>query len=60
MDGGGYLGVIWGVILDDPVHLRDVQTPGGHVCTQQDARVRVTKLEEGGGSLGLLLLTLET
>lgn len=54
----GYLGVIWWIVLDDPVHLGDVQTSGSHVRAQQDARVGVTELEEGGGSLGLLLLTL--
>lgn len=53
-----YLGVIWGVILYDPVHLGDIQASGRHVCTQQDARVSVTELEEGGGTLRLLLLPL--
>jgi len=54
----GYLGVIRWIVLDDPVHLRDVQTSGGHVRAQQDACLGVTELEEGGGPLGLLLLTL--
>lgn len=53
-----YLGVIWGVVLDDPVHLRDVQPSSRHVGTQQDARVSVAELEEGGGTFGLLLLSL--
>ena len=53
-----YLGVIWGVVLDDPVHLWDVQAPGCHVSAQQDPRVGVAELEEGGGSLGLFLLAL--
>lgn len=53
-----YLGVVWGVVLDDPVHLRDVQPSSCHVSTQQDPRVRVAELEEGGGAFGLLLLAL--
>lgn len=57
---GRYLGVIRGVVLDDPVHLGDVQTSGRHVRAQQDARVRVAELEEGGGALRLLLLPLQS
>ncbi len=53
-----YLGVIWGVVLDDPVHLRDVQPSSCHISTQQDAWVSVAELEEGGGTFGLLLLAL--
>lgn len=53
-----YLGVIWRVVLDDPVHLGNVQTSSCHVCAQQDARVCVAELEEGGGAFGLLLLAL--
>lgn len=55
-----YLGVIWGVVLDDPVHLRDVEPSSCHVSTQQDAGVGVAELEEGGGTFGLLLLALGT
>lgn len=53
------LGVIWGIILDDPVDLRDVQAPGSHICTEQDPGVSITELEEGGGPLGLLLLPVD-
>lgn len=53
------LGVVRGVVLDDPVHLRDVQPAGCHICAQQDARVCVAELEEGGGAFGLLLLSLK-
>lgn len=53
-----YLGVIWGVVLDDPVHLRNVKPSSCHVSTQQDAGVSVAELEEGGGTFGLLLLAL--
>lgn len=57
---GLYLGVVGGVVLDDPVHLRDVQTSGSHVRAQQDPRVGVAELEEGGGALGLFLLPLQS
>lgn len=57
---GRDLGVVGGVVLDDPVHLGDVQSSGGHVRAQQDPRVRVAELKEGGGALGLLLLPLQT
>lgn len=52
------LGVIWRVVLHDPVHLGDVQPPSCHVCAQQDAGVSVAELEEGGGTFGLLLFAL--
>ncbi len=55
-----YLGVIWRVVLDDPVHLGDVQPSCCNVSTQQDARVSVAELEEGGGAFGLLLLSLRS
>lgn len=53
-----YLRIIRWVILDDPVHLRDIQTSSSYVGAQQNARVGVAELEEGGGSFGLLLLSL--
>lgn len=53
-----YLGIIRWVILDDPVHLGDIQPSGSYVSTQQNARVGVAELEEGCGSFGLLLLSL--
>lgn len=52
------LGVIWRVVLHDPVHLGDVQPSSCHVCAQQDAGVSVAELEEGGGTFGLLLFAL--
>lgn len=53
-----YLGVVRRIVLDDPVHLWDVQPSGGHVSAQQDPRIGVAELEECGGSFGLLLLAL--
>lgn len=53
-----YLRVIWWVILDDPVHLRDIESSGSNISTKQDARVCITELEKCGGSLCLLLLAL--
>lgn len=53
-----YLGVVRRIVLDDPVHLWDVQPSGGHVSAQQDPRVGVAELEEGGGAFGLLLFAL--
>ena len=32
------LGVVWRVVLDDPVHSRDVETPSCHIGAQQGAR----------------------
>lgn len=52
------LRVVWRVVLHDPVHLGDVEPSGGHVRAQQDARVGVAELEEGGGPFGLLLFAL--
>ena len=34
----GHLGVIWGVILDNPVHFRYVQSSGCHVSTDESTR----------------------
>lgn len=53
-----YLRIIRWVVLDDPVHLRDIQPSCSYVGTQQNARVGVAELEEGGGSFGLLLFSL--
>jgi hypothetical protein len=50
--------VIRRVVLDDPVHGRDVETTGGNVRAQQNAVIRVDELEKGGGTLLLLLTTL--
>lgn len=52
------LGIIRRVVLDDPVHLGNVEAARRHVGTQQDAGVGVTELEEGGGPFGLLLFAL--
>ena len=51
--------IIWGVKLNNPIDIRDVEPPGGHVGTQENTRVGVTKLEKGRCSFGLLLLALK-
>ena len=52
------LGVIRRVVLNDPINGRDVQTPGSYVRAQENPGLSVTKLEEGLGTLALLLLAL--
>ncbi|MEQ2198223.1 hypothetical protein XENOCAPTIV_009665 [Xenoophorus captivus] len=52
------LGIIWRVVLDDPVHFRNVESSSRHVRAEQDAGVGVAELEECGGSFGLLLFAL--
>lgn len=54
-----YLGVIGRVVLNNPVHFGDVQPSGCHISAQQYPRIRVAELEERGGSLILLLLSLD-
>ena len=52
------LWIIRRVILDNPIHLRNIQTSGSHICTQQHTTLSLTKLQECAGPLLLLLLTL--
>lgn len=54
-----HLWIIWRIILDNPVHLWDVQAPSCHVCTQQNPTVRIAELEKCLCSLRLFLLPLE-
>ena len=54
------LGVVRRVVLDDPVHVGDIEPPGGYVSAEQDAAVSVAVLEECCGSFGLLLLAVDT
>lgn len=56
----GYLGVIGRVVLNNPVHFRDVQPSGRHIGAQQYSRICVAELEERGCSLILLLLSLDS
>ena len=53
------LGIIWRIILDDPVHCWDVQPSGRHISAQQDPLVRLAELKEGAGALLLLLLAVD-
>ena len=48
--------IIWGIILNDPINLGDIETSGGHVCTEQDSGFGVAKLKVGRGAFRLLLL----
>jgi len=51
--------VIRGVELHDPVHRWNVQASGSNIGTQEDALLRLTKLEKSGGSLLLFLLSVD-
>lgn len=50
--------IIGRVELDDPVDLGDIKSTGGDIGTEEVAGRSVTELEEGIGSLLLLLLAL--
>lgn len=50
------LGVVRGVILDDPVHCGDVQPPGSHICAEQDTFLGLVEVQERRGPPLLLLL----
>ena len=56
----GNLGVIRRVVLNNPVHFRNVQPSSCHVCTQQDPRICIAELEERGRTLVLFLPSLES
>lgn len=53
------LGVIWRVVLNDPVHFRDVQTSSSDIRAKQNSLLRLAELKERGSSLLLLQTTLE-
>ena len=48
--------VVRGVVLQDPIHGRDVQTAGGDVGAEEGACGGVDEFEEGRGAFLLLLL----
>ena len=48
-------GVVRRIILDDPVHRRDVQPPRRHIRAKQDRLLRILELVERVRPLGLLL-----
>ena len=54
-----HLGVIWGVVLHDPVHLGNIQPPCCHISTQENATLSLTELQESRRALLLLLPTLK-
>ena len=47
--------VIWGIVLDDPIDRRDIQTSSGNIGAEHDSRLSVTELEVRRSSLRLLL-----
>jgi len=51
--------IIWRVILDDPVNLREVKPSLCHVRAQQDTLITLTELEVSGCPLLLLLLSMD-
>lgn len=53
------LGVVWRVVLDDPVHRRNVQASRRNVGAEQHAGLGVDELEEDGGASLLLLLSVD-
>ena len=50
--------IVRGIVLDDPIDVRDIETARSYVCAQEDARLGIYELEEGGRALLLLLLAL--
>ena len=55
-----FLGLIWRIELDDPIHGGDVQPSRCDVRTEEDPGLRIFELEKGRGSLLLLLFTLRS
>ena len=52
------LGLIWRIILDNPIDGGDVETSGSDVSAEKNARLSVTKLEKCRSALRLLLFAL--
>ena len=50
------VGVIWGVVLDHPVDLGEVESSLGHISAQENARFCLTELKVRAGAFLLLLL----
>ena len=53
------LGIVWRVVLDDPVHCGDVQAARRDVRAEQHAGLGVDELEEDRGAALLLLLSMD-
>jgi hypothetical protein len=49
------VGLVWGVVLNNPVDRWDVEPPCSHVGAQHDSTLSVAKLEKCFCALGLLL-----
>lgn len=54
-----YFWIIWGVILDNPVHLRNIQSSGSYISAQQNSRFCITELEKCCSTFCLFLLALK-
>ena len=53
------LAVCWYVVVDDHVHVRDVEAPGGHVCRQQNRPGLGLELVQTRQTLVLVHLTVQ-
>lgn len=53
------LGIVWRIVLYDPVHRRNIETTRGHIRAQENATLGVAELEERRSSFGLLLFSLK-
>lgn len=51
-------GVVRRVVLNDPVHRRNVEPSGSHIRAEQDACLRLVEIQEGARSPLLLLLAM--
>ena len=52
------VGIIWGIILDNPVNFGEIKTSLSYICTQKNPCLSLAKLKVGRCSLLLLLLTM--
>ena len=52
-----FFGIIWGIVLDNPIDGWDIQTSSSDVSTEHNACFSVTELEVGRSSLRLLLFS---
>ena len=52
------VGIIWGVVLDHPVHFGEVQAALGDICAEEDSTFSLEELQVSAGALLLLLLAM--
>ena len=53
------LGVIWRIILNDPIDVREVKTPLRDISAQKNARFSLCEFKISGSPLLLLLLAMD-